>query len=230
MKKLKIIILLTCLNIPVLLHILGVTMGEELKGSYETIRAVQWNPASFNNGKLAESITDNIEAHFFGRPLLIRTRNQIDYTLFKEIHSKNVIQGKEGYLFEQSYINAVSGADEIDYSLFNARMTFFDSAIHIPQLFLLAPGKGSYYKEYVPQFYFQDSLNENANYKTLSRLLQDKGHAVIDLWKWANLHKSDPVTLFPKNGIHWSEFFITHAVQMVSKSIPGINFSVTRTL
>jgi len=230
MNRLKVIILLVCLNIPVLLHVLGVDIGEKLSGSQPSIEAIPWDLDSFKRGNLAAGISKHVDAHFVGRSLLIRTRNQIDYTFFNEIHTQGVIEGDEGFLFELSYIEAATGVDAIDPSIFQARLALFDSSIHIPQLILLAPGKASFYREHIPDRYFWNKYQENANHRILSTLYKKRGDAVVDLGQWAHEHKKDAVTLFPKNGIHWSEFFISHALQEVTKHLPGIDYSVYDTV
>ena len=45
--------------------------------------------------------------------MAIRTMNQIDYSLFNETHARSVLVGKEGYLFEENYIKAALGLDDL---------------------------------------------------------------------------------------------------------------------
>lgn len=148
------------------------------------------------------------------RGLYIKMRNQIDYSLFNKLNAKGLIIGKQNYLYEKNYVDSYNGTD------FVGRDTI---AIKIEKLFkvqkelerngkllfvVVAPGKGFYYPEYIPEKYSFKNRNVT-NYEVYVNEFQKGGVNFIDFnsyfLKLKDLTKNDP-PLFPQTGIHWSEY------------------------
>ena len=146
------------------------------------------------------------------RNVFIRINNQLKYNLYNQINAKNVIVGKDNYLYEENYINTYKGTDfigtqQIDEKinkLVRLRDTLTSKGIDI--IVLLAPGKGSFYPEFIPDKY-QPDVRSMTNYEAYQNQLSKSNVHVFDVHKWfRNIKKTSPYPLFPKTGIHWSAY------------------------
>ena len=76
----------------------------------------------------------------------------------------------------------------------------------IPLLVVLAPGKASFFPEYLPQQY--DGVKSGlTNYDLFSAALQQQKINTIDFRKWfLNQKEKSKYPLYPSAGIHWSNY------------------------
>jgi hypothetical protein len=170
------------------------------------------------------------------RPLLIRLRNQLDYSLFNMIRSGGVVIGKEGCLFLESYINNYCGIEfqgtgRIDsevrqLSLIRRQL----KSKNVDFLMILAPGKASFNRELIPPRYHKLPIT---NYEYFSRKLAASGMNLIDVDAWfRKLKGHSAYPLYPKNGVHWSSYAVALAADSMVRYIerlrgidmPEINF------
>jgi len=144
---------------------------------------------------------------------LVRLYNQVDFTLFRIIHARKVVIGKENYLFEESYLTAFNGTDYKGDAIIDARVRQFSEAQQwlknekgILFLVLLLPDKGAYYPEKVPPRYARPAGNKT-NYETYCSKLKEYGVNHIDFNAWfRSMKDTSRYPLYPKTGIHWSEY------------------------
>ena len=154
MKKIIFIILVTVLFIPVLQNNFSFFKFKKLNGA--TIESQ--NPKlSFSNwfeGKFQQDYENFHSSNYGCRNLLIRLFNSMDFALYNLPHSY-VTVGKEGYLFEEGYLDEITGASFIGADSINRFMnelSFVQSKLSENNIFLatiLAPGKPYYYHEYL---------------------------------------------------------------------------------
>ena len=178
--------------------------------------------------KVLKKYTDDINAYYkknFGlRPFYIKVRNQIDYSFFNEAHAKSVLIGKDGYLFEEQYIESYYGRDFIgEDSIRNrvAKLKFVQDELEKRGklvLVVVAPGKGAFYPEFIP-----DNLKSErgpTNYDTYAKAFKDYGINCIDFNKdFADRKGISKHVLYPKNGIHWSQHAMYHSLDSMVKYI-----------
>jgi hypothetical protein len=145
------------------------------------------------------------------RNKLIRVRNQIAWTLFVKPSIKGVVVGKEGYIFNLSYIHAYSGQDYIgqdSIQLFIHRLKAIQDTLASQgktMLVMLAPGKGSYSHQYIPDKYLKKL--GRTNYSDYKALLPASGIQFLDFKNWFDqMRDTSTYPLFPKTGVHWSRF------------------------
>ncbi len=150
------------------------------------------------------------------RNKLIKVRNQIAWTLFAKSYVKETVVGKEGYLFDLSYIYAYTGQDyggrdSLDFKI-NRLKAIQDTLTSMGKtmLVMLAPGKGSYSNQYIPDKYLKKiGPTYYEDYKTL---LPISGIKYLDFKAWfEQMRDTCTYPLFPKTGIHWSRFGATLA-------------------
>lgn len=181
-------------------------------------------------------VGDRFEKEFFGRSILVRLRNQLHYSLFDEIHTKNVIQGPTGLLYEENYLRAAQGADAMSIGEIAARMSFLKSVVRSTQAehrLVLAPGKAAVVDTSLwPEAYRKArGKGYNANYLSIKQWLK-QGDSIEVLDYMERFMESDPEELlsFPTNGIHWSQFSIALILHEWLEDLPGIHSEILDTI
>lgn len=222
LQKILIIIVLLLLNAPWLSDVLGFKEPHPLHGESTIIEAPEFSFANMWRGEFQTSVDDFSRTNFLLRGMAIRTRNEIDYSLFCERHAKSIIAGSEGYLFEENYVLAALGLDAISEDTVServSRLSRLSIATGVPFLVILAPGKGSYFREFLPKEYLEImGQSENRMYEMWLDQLVLKGLHFLDLNSFFRLYTE----VFPKNGIHWSEWAQVDAINMISDTLLDI--------
>lgn len=151
------------------------------------------------------------------RPEFVRLHNQLRYSLYGLPGARGVVIGREGYLYEENYIRAVTGTDLLDTAELNSRCEKIARAARLLQaedvllLVILAPGKGSYLPEYIPEKYGPPATV--TNYVRWRDGLIGRGIPVLDFNAWfRGMKDTTRYPLYPKTGIHWSQYGVTLAV------------------
>ncbi len=180
--------------------------GVELKTEKDTLNPETWMEGRFQKNK-ERSVNETIGM----RDLLIRIYNQYNYSLFHLTESPGVVIGKSDYLYLTSYTDNFSGKNFIGWSAIEAnvkRLKMLQEALkkkNTDLIVVFAPGKASFYPEYIP-----DEILHNAtqnNYNAYKRLLVKEGLNFLDMQSWFNhLKGKTPYKLYPKYGVHWSYY------------------------
>ena len=152
------------------------------------------------------------DQNFGFRKTAIRFYNQWNYTLFNQAKANGVIIGKEGYLYEENYIKAHLGLDFLGEEVIKnhterlkkVREKLLKKNINL--LVIFAPGKASFYPEYIPDKYHPE-IKKTTNLEAYRAQMILQGIPFLDLNSYfIDLKKSSPFPLYPKTGIHWSKY------------------------
>ena len=168
------------------------------------------------DGTYQENRNKYINEQFGFRNTAVRLHNQIAFSLFRKAKANGVIIGKEDYLYEIKYINAFRGAEEINQSELDSNL-FMLKAIQsklkekgVELIVVMNPGKASFYSEFIPDEF--PMVSERSYYSEYQKGLEAQGIQHIDFGKWFREMKGKtPAPLFPKTGIHWSQYGATLA-------------------
>ncbi len=168
------------------------------------------------DGTYQENRNKYINEQFGFRNTAVRLHNQIAFSLFGKAKANGVIIGKEDYLYEIKYINAYRGAEEINQSELDSNL-FMLKAIQsklkergIEFVVVMNPGKASFYSEFIPDEF--PIVSNRSYYSEYQIGLESQGIQHIDFGKWFREMKGKtPAPLFPKTGIHWSQYGATLA-------------------
>ena len=171
-----------------------------------------WSLQGYTSGTWQEGVSNYLSENFGLRNEFVRLNNWKNYGLFGEISARDVIEGKNGYLYEEPYVQTAVGGNERSsehFAIMGEEMAVIrDSlAAHGTEfLIVMAPGKGSYYPEYFPEPYASMPLNP-ANETSLLRILRQRQISYINFNQWFREMK-DTVSypLFPQRGIHWTQY------------------------
>ncbi len=200
-----------------------------LQGFFDTETFPAFSDSLFKAGifqeKFEKATTDNIGGHDF----LVKFECQLNYNIFNISKAQNIVVGKNGYLYGTSYINAVNGQDfvgkeEIDINIQKAILVEKELKKRgVNLIFAFAPGKGSFYPEFIPDKFMQNVNPDSTNYGCYIKVLNKTSICVIDIKKYfLSIKDTSQNALFPKAGIHWSEYASVLAIDTISKYIANL--------
>lgn len=249
-KGLKILFfLIVCLALtaPFIYTFTEVNKRINLEGAVKLAEKPRLNTSGWLDGSFQQNFEKYINDNIGFRPAFVRVRNQIAYSLFGKINAAYVIRGKENYLYEINYLKAYNGTDFVgtDSIYFKARQVkqLQDSLAKLNKTLLicLAPGKGSFYPEYFPKRFRKPPTNLT-NQKIYAKAFREMGVNHIDFNSWFLAMKdTSQYCLYPKYGIHWSEYgmllsadslisYIEHIKGIDMPDIQLSDFKVTKQL
>ena len=161
-----------------------------------------------------------------GRNFFIRVYNQLRFNLFGKTTARNVVFGKNEYLFEKPYLDSYIGLDMLPVDSLNLRIKQLEKIQTILEnqgktfVFVLAPSKCYYYPEYLPEGYLKIGKNVARNYDRFVSALSSSKLNIIDFNKYfVELKKNTKYPLFPQHGIHWSIYGACLASDSIIKFI-----------
>lgn len=198
------------LVLPFMQQTTNIPRVKALTGYYHQYRKPSYQLENFMNGTFQDSLNKFIEQNIGFRPDLVRLNNQYKYSLFDTVSALGVIIGKEGYLFEYNYIKAYYGLDFVGMDTIQKHIdqtVFVNDWLEKNNKHLVvafAPGKGSFFPEYIPDEYKTDSIFPK-NEATYHRLLKENQIKVISGNEiFSSIKDTCRFALYPKCGIHWS--------------------------
>lgn len=212
-KRILFGLLTALLCLPALQQHLKLVKLKPLEGAFVPAEQPVFAWSDWFDGNFQEQHERALDDRIGFRELMVRVFNQYHYSLFRHGRAMHVIIGEDDYLYELNYILAYTGEDFIGDSLIQDKaeqLRIIQDRLMQKQkhlLVLLAPGKGSYYPEYIPAELIPDEPNYEANYRGFSRALSEAGVNVFDAKAWfAAIRDTSAHPLFPKTGIHWSKY------------------------
>lgn len=196
-----------------------------LKGDVELTPKIKFSLNSWFDGFYQDSTDKYFNDNIGFRPWLVKFRNQISFSVFDIMNAKDVVRGKENYLYEINYIKAYNGddfigLDSIDFKV--KQIKYLQDKLDSmgkTLIVYLAPGKGSFYPEYFPIEYTKPFTNQT-NYKQYSKSLKLNNVNTIDCNDWfLSVKDTCKCMLYPKYGIHWSYYGMVKAADSLIKYI-----------
>ncbi len=240
LKKIKILFLfvLTLLLVPLIQQITGLIKVKSLSGAIVDSPTPIFNLNKWIEGEYQTEAESFLNEQFGFRAFFIRLNNQLNYSLYHKAKANGVIIGKEGFLFEEGYINAHYGNDFIGEAKMDSllyKIDFLTAELrkkNISLVVVLEPGKANFYPEYIPDKFVKKAGTTNIRYFTEKA----KNHAlsVLDLHSYFNQQKKQsPYPLFTKCGIHWSTYcevlardtLMKYLSAVTQKPLPLIQFN-----
>lgn len=179
--------------------------------SFDRRKLPELNIKHWWNGVFQSNYEQYLNEEIGFRVWWIKIRNQFSYSLFRQPEAKNVVIGKDGYLFEKSYIQSYSGQDFVGMD------TLFSHVSKIKRLqeelesqnkaflWAIAPGKGHFYPEYIPDKRIQERTTTNL--EAALQLSDSLNVQVLDFNAWfLNQKSKSTCKMYPKLGTHWSHY------------------------
>ena len=230
------ILLVVLISLPAIQYYIPIVGVKKLKGWFIQQPNPELTWEKWFNGSFQIEKEKHLKQNFGFRPDFVRVNNQIDYSLFNELHTNSVIVGKEEYLYEHNYIKAYYGTDFVGDSIITDKI----DKLNVIQTKLekkgkkvcvvLAPGKASFFPEYIPEEHIKIP-SQQTNYKAYLDALNKTDIPLIDFQDWfiKNKNKSD-YPLYAKGGIHWSRYgeiiaadsIVSYVGQLTQKNVPNL--------
>lgn len=200
-----------------------------LSGVSNTVEMPKFTAKDFVSGEYQTNLNSWIDENFGGRKFLIKLRSEIMYSLFHESPNQNVVLGKDGYLFQDTYINHELGlvgseTDDICTDLvaklekLNALFEENGKELYI----FITPSKAHFCKDKIPAYY-DGVMDENVvtYYDRFTQLLPNTDLRYFDGHAYAEeyLKMNFDAPLFYSTGIHWSTSYGSNAARAFSEYI-----------
>ncbi len=205
------VLLVFALCLPLIQQNTGFFRIKPLKGVGDPPTWPSFSFTSWVDGSFQEAAEQAIEQRVGFRPLLIRIKNQIEFTLFRKANARGVVVGKKRYLYENDYLRAHQGGDypgdwywkEKFHRAGLVRDTL--SRLGVNLAVIIEPSKATYYNEYIPNHLQIISSDQHTNYVSILEGCKGQQINLLDLNRhFAKMKDEVPFPLFPKGGIHWS--------------------------
>lgn len=210
MKKLLLGLVFFLLFIPLIQWNIQLFEEEPLGGEYTVAEEPELNWSNWLTGSYQEQFSSFFNDTIGFKKTLVRTYNQYCFSLFNKANSVNTIIGKDKVLFQENVIESYLGKNFAGEDKLNKIVDDFKSAqIDLEKrgillVAVIAPGKASFLKEYIPTR-FDLSQKKTNNYDYLTKRLIEKDANIVDLSELLRNTKTE-YPLFPKNGMHWSGY------------------------
>ncbi|MCO6477492.1 MAG: hypothetical protein J5I94_12755 [Phaeodactylibacter sp.] len=228
MESLKRMVWITALLLlcaPLLLQLSGIRLGQPLKGWQPPPPQDTLSWESWAEGNWQDNVEEQARYRLKARPLLARLNNQLRYSLFGQLNSRNVIRGKNGYFYEEPYIRSYLGLDfQGEESIAeNVAMleTIADSlkANGSRLLFVLSSGKASFMPENFPPPY--DTMPKGiSNYETYRKYLLQSRIPTLDLNRYLqDMKDTASYKLYTKGNTHWSAYALYSVTDTLLRTI-----------
>ena len=210
-------------------------------------KVVPPNPgwAAWWNGTLQAEVDAWLNQRIGLRGLLVRTANQVNFTLFGELPKRSgtqVLMGRDGMLFEKVYVDAYnSGGRRPESELRNVsastrRLQDRLAAAGIAFLLVIAPSKAEIYPENLPESAdVAGRPGRRGNYQNIVEFLRADGVNLLDAHDLFLEWKREPgiPLLFAKGGTHWNEYGAARVVarimgrlrDLTGKDLPSVEIS-----
>lgn len=206
------VILLALLCLPMIQGGLYLWDEKPLDGAYETATKPEFSWQAWFEDSWQDGIKTFANDNTGFRSDLVRLGNQLEYSLFNTANVEGVVIGKEDVLFEEGYIHSLTGKDflgtdsllSIGRGMNQVRDTLAKRNIEL--LVVMAPGKGYFYKEHIPESFGLTPI-DTTNFEVIIDQLEEYNIEYINCRSWFEAMKdTSRYPLYPKNGIHWSRY------------------------
>lgn len=183
----------------------------ELQGAFVKPDNIILTSENWFSGDYGRKKEDFIRSDFGFHAVLVRLYNQIQYSFFNQACTKNVVIGKDDYIYEDRYIDAYYGRDFIGDEAIEVRTqqvkelqdTLKNYGIFLFTVF--TPGKGMYYPEFIPEN--KRGPRTRTNYEAYIDAYNRNGLNYIDFEKYFIAMKdTSRYPLYTRGGIHWTYY------------------------
>ncbi|MGD9781758.1 MAG: hypothetical protein AB7V14_06340 [Kiritimatiellia bacterium] len=182
-------------------------------------------------GTLQSSFDAWLNQHVGCRGLLVRTANQIHFTLYGELPlhgGTQVLMGRDGMLFEKPYVDAYNSGGKKHRESFphvsasTRRLQDRLARDGIAFLLVIAPSKAEIYPEFLPaEADVAGRPSRRSNYQHFIEFLRRDGVNLVDAHELFLRWKAEPGTprLFADGGTHWNDYAAARVVEEILRRL-----------
>jgi hypothetical protein len=187
-----------------------------LNGSYEKLTEPEFSWEEWFEGTYQEKVEPWFNEQIRGREYLIRVRNQYYFSVFNMAMANGVSPAKDGVLLDVDYVDAFYGKDFAGEEFLTDRLQKWKriekglDSVGVKAFMTLAPGKGSFFEAQFSDF-LKGAHQPTTNYIFIKTWGEENDIRLLDLKSVYHTWKdTSRYPLFPKGGIHWSEYGVAH--------------------
>ncbi|MCB2206867.1 MAG: hypothetical protein KQH67_01115 [Bacteroidetes bacterium] len=229
LKKISFVFLIMVMVFPALQKELQMVHVTELNGDFIENEMPRFTWQSFYNGSFQSAFEAYLEQHIGFHNILVRLKNQLDYSLFKKPNAEGIVIGKNNFIFEYDYIREITGRAYVGYDFIDEKLRrlqyvqqYLKSNYNTDFVIVFIPGKASFYKEYIPAKYFRN-VQDSTNYTVYLYEIKHRGIQYINLNEYfLQIKESAEHPIFPKYGTHWSIYGMSRASHVLIDSMEQI--------
>ena len=222
-KKIWFLFLLALLFLPMVQSYFNIFPERQLDGAFVEMPKPNVTMKAIMNETVQDSITAYCTEQTGFRKTLIRLNNQFLHSVFRKDATKGFVTGKDGVLFEESYILSYTGQTFVgkekvdDVSSRLKLVQDMLAARNVTLLTVFAPGKASFYPELIPDYYL-DRANPTNNYKEYVNDFDSIGVNYIDFNRYFfNMKDTATKAIYCNLGAHWT----IYAASLAMDSLAG---------
>mgnify|MGYP002856578184 FL=1 len=189
-----------------------------LNGVFEPSPEPELTFETYSTGQYQAQMEPFLKENFGFREPLIRFYNQFLYDFFRKSYNKDIVVGKDHWLYFIQHVNEYYGTELYRWYDSNeeaqaaydrqARLMWKLRAIlkeyDVDLMVFMAPQKGFLYPEHLP-YREKDTTTVNAR-EYYAEKFDEYGFPYIEMTKWfMGMKEADtlPFSLFPQTGAHW---------------------------
>ncbi len=217
------------LFLPMLQQGFGLWEEKPLEGIAQQTRLPDLQGSTWLAGTFQDSMQSHLDLHFGFHNTAVRLNNQYYYSVFHTGIANAVVIGQDHYLYDQTHIDAYTGADFMGMDVVKARMQdiyVLQQMLKKKQITLvlaIAPNKATCTSKHLP--IGTPDAGQSTNYKAFRTLADSLQIPVLDYVAWyKEKDRSTPYPLYPAGGIHWSQYCAT----MAADTFAGFISQVTK--
>jgi SGNH hydrolase-like domain, acetyltransferase AlgX len=176
------------------------------------------------DGSFQEKYNAYINDNFGFRPEFVRWWREMDFRVFKQVNSGDIVVGKNDNLLGGAYINAYFGKNH------HSEQAIKEWVLKLKKLsenlakqgktfvVIMAADKSSFYPELIPNNHI---LKKSITDQQLFELYATEAHLpYLNFRNYINsLKGKTPYPLFPQTGVHWSEYCGSIVLDSITKYI-----------
>ncbi len=223
-NKILFVTLMVVLFTPLFQQLTRVVNETPLRGAIKKAEEPLFSWDDWFNGSYQKAAEKYLNTKFGFRNAMVRVNNQLYYSLFNKAKANGVVIGKKKYLYEYSYIDAYYGTDFLGtdtiHRMFMKLKALQDTLDKQGKtlLLVLAPGKATFFPEYIPDRYKREKTRTNLEEYVKQSTLY--GIHYLNFSKWFVAMKDTArYPLYPKTGIHWSYYGMSLAADSMVKTL-----------
>ncbi|MEZ4772887.1 MAG: hypothetical protein R3D00_06870 [Bacteroidia bacterium] len=183
----------------------------QLSGSFYPTKKLPLKLDTWFSGQYVSRMNEYAKENYPVRPWFVRANNQLDYSLFNHSANQRIVVGKNGELYDKTYIDAWLGKDLIANdsaeSLVRkiANLQDYLQPFNTRVLVITPPGKPTFMPEMIPGHYLKNP-QITTNREQFTRLLDQYHVPNIDYSQFPEVQKETDIRLYPRTGLHWSHW------------------------
>ncbi len=226
-NKILFVVLMVILFTPLFQQVTGLVNETPLRGAIKKVPKPYFTWHDWFDGKYQKAAESYLNTKFGFRNAMVRVNNQLYYSLFNKAKANGVVIGKKKYLYEYSYIDAYYGTDFLGTDTIHnmiMKMRAVQDTLEKQGktlLMVLAPGKATFFPEYIPDRYKREKKRTNLMEYVKQATMYGIRYLNFSDW-FVRMKDTARYALYPKTGIHWSYYGMSLAVDSIVKTLEGL--------